>query len=75
MLRHILVLVHTDVPPELEGRGVGGRLVQGVLETARERGTKIFPACPFVHAYIRRHPEYLDLVSARYPRRAELEGA
>lgn len=60
----VLELVHTDVAPKWEGKGVGGALVQGALEDVRARGLKIRPFCPFVRAYLRRHPEYQDLVAA-----------
>ena len=58
-----LVFAHTIVPPELEGRGVGGRLVKAALGVMRERGLKVRPDCPFVASYIGRHPEYADLVA------------
>lgn len=58
----VLVLVHTDVDPAYEGRGFGGRLVKGALDDIRARGLRLVPLCPFVDAYIRRHPEYADLV-------------
>jgi uncharacterized protein len=56
------VLVHTDVEPAFEGHGVGTRLVADALDDLRERGLKLVPLCPFVAAYIRRHPEQADLV-------------
>jgi uncharacterized protein len=36
--------------------------VRGALDDMRARGLKVAPVCPFVAAYIRRHPEYADLV-------------
>jgi uncharacterized protein len=59
----VLELVHTDVDPKWEGKGVGAALVQGALDDVRARGLKVRPYCPFVAAYIRRHPEYQDLVT------------
>jgi predicted GNAT family acetyltransferase len=59
----VLVLNHTVVPPKQEGRGVGSRLIAGVLADARRRGLTIVPSCPFVAAYIQRHPEERDLVA------------
>lgn len=53
---------HTEVPAALEGRGVGSRLVRFALDEARRRGFRVLPACRFVAVYIRRHPEYADLV-------------
>ena len=58
----LVVLVHTDVDPAFEGRGLGGRLVAGALDDIRARGLRVVPLCPFAAAYIRRHPEYADLV-------------
>jgi predicted GNAT family acetyltransferase len=57
-----LALVHTEVEPELEGRGLGARLVAGALEDIRARGLRRVPICPYVRSYIDRHPEYGDLV-------------
>ena len=56
--------MHTDVAPKWEGKGVGSTLVQGALDDVRARGLKVQPICPFVAAYIRRHPEYQDLVAS-----------
>ncbi|MDR0417314.1 MAG: N-acetyltransferase [Propionibacteriaceae bacterium] len=55
-------LVHTLVEPLFEGHGVGGALVKTALEEARADGFGILPYCPFVHAYLAKHPGYLDLV-------------
>jgi uncharacterized protein len=52
----------TRVPPELEGQGVAGRLVKAALDDARAQHLTVVPICRFVTAYIRRHPEYRDLV-------------
>lgn len=60
---------HTGVPDELEGQGVGSRLARHALEAARDRGLTVWPDCPFVAAYIRRHPEYLELVDPAFPGR------
>jgi predicted GNAT family acetyltransferase len=52
-----VVLLHTEVSPELEGHGLGARLVADALEDIRSRGLRVVPVCPFVQAYLRRHPE------------------
>jgi predicted GNAT family acetyltransferase len=52
----------TRVPPELEGQGVAGRLVKAALDDARTQHLTVVPICRFVTVYIRRHPEYRDLV-------------
>jgi len=54
------VFTHTEVPPEDEGKGIGARVVKAALEDTRQHGFKIVPACSFVVAYVRRHPEYDD---------------
>jgi len=58
-------MVHTEVPEELEGHGVGSRLVKFALDDARDRGLQVIPSCPFVAAYIERHQEYQALVRQR----------
>jgi predicted GNAT family acetyltransferase len=57
-----ILLIHTEVDPAFEGQGLGGRLVAGALDDLGARGLKLVPLCPFVRAYLRRHPEYADLV-------------
>lgn len=57
-----VVLVHTDIDPADEGRGLGSQLVAGALDDIRSRGLGLVPLCPFVAAYLRRHPEQTDLV-------------
>jgi predicted GNAT family acetyltransferase len=59
-----VVYVHTGVPPELEGRGIGGQLAKFALDDARARGLKVVARCPYVAAYIERHPEYADLLAS-----------
>lgn len=58
-----LFLVHTEVPPALEGKGVGSAIVQKALQYAKDNGYKIIPICPFVQSYLRRHKEWNDIVS------------
>jgi predicted GNAT family acetyltransferase len=57
-----LDLFHTEVPDEFEGRGVGSQLVKAALEQIKADDLKINPSCPFIAAYIKRHPEYRNLV-------------
>jgi hypothetical protein len=57
-----VVLVHTEVSPALEHKGLGARLVAGALDDIRARRLNVVPMCPFVRSYIRRHPDYGDLV-------------
>ena len=67
------VFTHTEVPPELQGQGVGGALARGALDAARAEGAEVIPLCPFIASYIRRHPEYLVLVSEHNRRRLKLQ--
>lgn len=59
---HMIVFSHTEVPAGLEGKGIGSKLVSTGLNFAREQKKIVLPLCPYVAAYIRRHPEYQDLV-------------
>jgi uncharacterized protein len=52
-----LVLVHTEVPAELEGRGIGGRLVRAAVDRAARDGLTIVPLCPFARGWLERHDE------------------
>jgi predicted GNAT family acetyltransferase len=59
----VMTFTHTEVPRELEGRGIGSALVRGALEAAREQGLKVSPRCSFVAHYIATHPEFQDLLA------------
>lgn len=59
----IRTLTHAEVPKALEGHGLGSSLAQGTLELARTQGYKIIPQCPFVAAFVGKHPEFRDLVA------------
>jgi uncharacterized protein len=52
-----LVLIHTEVPTELEGRGLGGRLVTAAVERAQRDGMTVVPLCPFARGWLERHPD------------------
>jgi predicted GNAT family acetyltransferase len=58
----VITLLHTGVPRELEGHGIAGRLARYALDQARVHGLAVIPSCPYVRAYIERHPEYESLV-------------
>ena len=60
-----MVMVHTEVDPDLQGRGIAAELVAAALAFAREQGLKVRPLCSYVRAWLRRHPEALDLVEPR----------
>lgn len=57
-----IMLTHTEVPKELQGRGIGNTLARGVLERARAENWRIVVRCPFLIAYLARHPEYESLL-------------
>jgi predicted GNAT family acetyltransferase len=52
-----IVFTHTEVEPQYEGRGVGSKLANGALTLAKERGLQIVAQCPFIAAYLKKHPE------------------
>ena len=58
-----LVLVHTEVPEELGGRGIGGLLVQAALDRAVAEGLTIVPLCPFARSWLERHPDAASTVT------------
>lgn len=62
----IIIFTHTEVPEVMEGQGVASRLIKNALDTSRDERYQVVPLCPFVAAYIRRHPEYRDLVMPRF---------
>lgn len=59
----IITFTHTEVPPALGGQGIGSRLVRGALETVRNQGLRVVAQCPFVAAYMGKHPEFSDLLN------------
>jgi uncharacterized protein len=58
-----IFLTHTEVPKELEGKGIGSAIVKLALEETEARGLKLIPLCPFVAAYIKRHPEWSRILA------------
>lgn len=59
----VMHLTHTGVPKELEGRGIAAQLVIAALTWARAQGLQVNPVCSYVAVYIRRHPEWQDLLA------------
>lgn len=53
-----IAYMHTDVPPELEGKGIASTLAKYVLDYAQNNGLRVKPYCPYINAYINKHPEY-----------------
>jgi predicted GNAT family acetyltransferase len=58
-----VVLVHTEVDPRFEGKGVGSALARGVLDRLRDEGVVVVPECEFIAGWIEKHPDYADLVA------------
>ena len=61
-----IAFTHTEVDEACEGRGFGSMLAAAALEDARNQGLEIVPLCPFIAHYVKRHPEYEELVASRY---------
>jgi uncharacterized protein len=62
-----VTLIHTEVPPELRGRGLADALARTALDDARQRRLAVRPLCPFVHAFMKRYPEYADFAAPPVP--------
>ena len=60
------IVEHTEVPVELENKGLASRIVRTALDYARAQNLRVMPLCPFTAAFIHRHPEYQDLVIEGY---------
>lgn len=60
-----IVFTHTEVDPAYEGHGVGGAIARAALDDVRATGERaVVPQCPFIAAWIERHPDYADLVAS-----------
>jgi uncharacterized protein len=57
-----ITFTHTEVPESAEGKGIGGALVRFALDDVRKRSLRVVPLCPFVTTWIKRHPDYHDLL-------------
>ncbi len=57
-----IFLTHTEVPSELEGKGIGTKLVKAVLDYIKAEDWTLYPTCPFVGSYIKKNEEYKSLV-------------
>ena len=58
-----LALIHTEVPEELEGHGLGGRLVTAAVDRAAREGLTIVPFCPYARGWLERHPDVAGRVT------------
>jgi uncharacterized protein len=59
----VITISHTETPVAARGQGIASKLVSGALDIARARGLKVIPRCPFVRAYVQKHPETIDLLA------------
>jgi uncharacterized protein len=59
----VITFVHTEVPPELGGQGIGSKLIAGALDQVRADGLKVITQCPFVKAFIAKNAAYQDLLT------------
>ena len=62
-----ITFIHTEVPSALGGHGVGSTLARSVLTMARANGDKVVPKCAFLVAFMRKHPEFQDLLATPLP--------
>jgi uncharacterized protein len=58
----VISLIHTEVDPRFQGAGLAGRLARFSLDDARNRQLAVLPFCPYILSWIKKHPEYTDLV-------------
>jgi predicted GNAT family acetyltransferase len=66
---HQINLIHTEIEPRFQGAGLATHLARFSLDDARKRHLAVLPSCPYIRSWIRKHPDYADLVPAN--RRAE----
>ena len=57
-----ITLIHTEVSPELEGKGAATAIIEKTLDYIEKNNFKLIPLCPLVVAYIKRHPDWKRIV-------------
>lgn len=62
----VITLIHTEAEPELEGKGAGTAVIEKTLDYIEDNDYKLVPLCPFVFAYIKRHPEWKRIVDENF---------
>jgi uncharacterized protein len=60
-----IIFTHTEVDPQKREEGLASELVQRALDDVRETGRRVFPQCPYMAAWLKKHPDYQDLTDAR----------
>lgn len=68
LLKDAVMFTHTEVLPAHEGQGLGSKLAKFALDDVRRRGLHAVPVCQFIAGYIRKHPQYADLVTEEHRR-------
>ena len=58
-----ITLEHTVVPPELGGKGIGSKIARATLDAVRAQGRKLTVECEFIQGFMKKHPEYNDLLT------------
>jgi predicted GNAT family acetyltransferase len=58
----VISLVHTEIEPKFQGSGLATRLARFALDDARDRQLAVLPSCPYINSWIKKHPDYTDLV-------------
>ncbi|WP_337188225.1 GNAT family N-acetyltransferase [Phenylobacterium sp.] len=72
LVDHGIILPHTVVPTAFEGRGIASKLAVAAFTYARENDRKVIPTCPFMAGWVKKHPEWRDIVHDTYRTRLEL---
>ena len=72
--RDRIALIHTEVLPAFEGRGIAAAIVRWALDDARRHGRRVIATCPYVKSYLERHPEERDVVVGWAPTSAAEDG-
>lgn len=63
LAENVISMTRVYVPPPVEGQGIAGAITRHALDYSREQDWKVIPRCPYVAAWIKRHPEYQDLIA------------
>jgi hypothetical protein len=58
-----MMLVHTEVPPQLEGRGIASALLRAAFDHAKQNGMDVLPVCSYARTWVQRHPEFNSMVA------------
>lgn len=61
------MLLHTEVPPKFGGRGIAAAMARHILDEARAAGTRVTVKCPYIRAWLERHPEFTDVATPTPP--------